>query len=74
MLHHDRLKLEALADWEGCRSVDELIALAASDSVCPGICIDCGQAQRVEPDQDCGWCEMCFRSNVKSALVLAGLI
>ena len=74
MRDHDRQQLEALADLEGCYSVDQLLAVAASDSVCPGICIDCGQAQKVEPDQDRGWCEMCFRTNVKSALVLAGLI
>jgi hypothetical protein len=67
-------RLAELAESEGCATLDELLAAAASDSVSPGICIVCGYTTEVEPDQDRGWCENCGKGTVKSALVLFGVI
>lgn len=44
------------------------------DSVVPGICWGCGKIERVEPDQQRGWCSACKRTSVRSALILAGVI
>ena len=71
-----RRKLVKLAETEGYESTDELIEAAASDSVSPGICAEphCDYTTEVEPDQDRGWCEVCGKGTIASALVLAGLI
>jgi len=74
MRDDNRTKLEALAKIEGYEDVDALLEAAATDSVSPGICMDCGHSTEVELDQDSGWCENCDRNSVKSALILAGLI
>ena len=44
------------------------------DSVVPGICWGCGNIERVEPDEQRGWCGACKRNSVRSALILAGVI
>ena len=44
-----------------------------SDSLVPGICWGCGNIERVESDQQRGWCEACKRNSIRSALVLAGI-
>ena len=68
-------RLHKIADDEGFESVDAMLKVAATDSVCPGICMTCGWVtSEIEPDQDQGWCENCRTNTVKSALVLAGLI
>jgi hypothetical protein len=66
--------LDELCDYEGMTR-DELIELALSDSVSPGICKrpGCGYTTEVEPDNDAGWCDMCGSTTVVSALVLAGI-
>ena len=71
-----RNKLLKLAEIEGFDTVDALIEAAAHDSVSPGICMteECDYATEVEPDQDKGWCELCGKGTVQSALILAGLI
>ena len=68
-------KLEQLAeDWG--MSVDDMLAAATFDSVSPGICTDpvCTYTTEVEPDQRGGWCEMCGKGSVASALVLADCV
>jgi len=69
-------KLTRLVAAEGYDSLEDLLAEAVFDSVCPGICMnaDCTYTTDVEPDQDRGWCEACGTNSVKSALILAGLI
>ena len=69
-------KLEKLFEIEGYDTLDELLDATFSDSVSPGICAndECGDADKVEPDQDQGWCESCGTNTVESALILADLI
>ena len=69
-------KLRKLAEVEGFDTVDALVEATAHDSVSPGICTngECDYTTEVEPDQDRGWCELCGKGTVHSALVLAGLI
>ena len=64
------------AESEGFGSVDGLIQATVHDSVSPGICTtgECDYTTEVEPDQDEGWCELCGKGTVQSALILAGLI
>ena len=69
-------KLRKLAEVEGFDTVDALVEATAHDSVSPGICMagGCDYTTEVEPDQDRGWCELCGKGTVQSALILAGLI
>ena len=74
-----RAKLAKLIEIEGFENEDALFAAAVSDSVCPAICCNpenpaCDYTAETEPDQDRGWCEMCERGTLISALVLGGLI
>ena len=72
-------KLAKLVKLEGFESETALFEAAVADSVCPAICCnpgnpDCDYTAEMEPDQDRGWCEMCERGTVVSALMLGGLI
>ena len=69
-------KLMKLCDLEGFKSLDDLLQAAATDSVCPAICMTegCDYTAEMEPDQNQGFCEACGGNTVTSALVLAGLI
>ncbi len=72
-------KLRRLCEIEGFEDETALFAAAISDSVCPAICCnpddpDCDYTAEMEPDQDQGWCEMCERGTLVSALVLGGII
>jgi hypothetical protein len=69
-------KLMKLCDIEGFKSLDDLLAAAAGDSVSPAICMTegCDYTAEMEPDQDGGYCEVCGGNTVTSALVLADLI
>jgi hypothetical protein len=69
-------KLMKLCDAEGFQFLDDLLAAAATDSVCPAICMTegCDYTAEMEPDQHRGYCEACGGNTVTSALVLAGLI
>ena len=69
-------KLHTLVEAEGFGSLDELLAAAVADSVCPAICTaeGCNYTCEMEPDQDRGWCEECGTNTMHSVLVLAGLI
>jgi hypothetical protein len=69
-------KLMELCDHEGFDSLDDLLQAAATDSVCPAMCMTegCDYTTEMEPDQDQGFCEACGGNTVTSALVLGGLI
>jgi histidinol-phosphate/aromatic aminotransferase/cobyric acid decarboxylase-like protein len=72
-------KLAKLVELEGFESETALFETAVADSVCPAICCnpdnpDCNYTTEMEPDQAQGWCEVCERGTVVSALVLGGLI
>jgi hypothetical protein len=72
-------KLTKLVDLESFESETALFEAAATDSVCPAICCNpdnpaCDYTAQMEPDQTHGWCEICERGTVVSALVLGGLI
>ena len=75
-LSHKAVKLMTLCDLEGFDSLDDLLQAAATDSVCPSICMTegCNYKVEMEPDQDAGFCEVCGGNTVTSVLVLAGLI
>ena len=75
-LSRKAVKLMKLCDIEGFDSLDDLLQAAATDSVCPAICMTegCDYTTEMEPDQDRGWCEVCSTNTVKSALILAGVI
>jgi len=75
-LSNKAAKLMKLCDAEGFNCLDDLLAAAATDSVCPAICMTegCDYTAEMEPDQDQGYCESCGGNTVTSALVLAGLI
>ncbi len=68
-------KLQQLADDWGMEVMD-MLSQATFDSISPGICMNagCDYSTDVEPDQDAGWCEICYEGSVKSALILAGVI
>ena len=69
-------KLMKLCEAEGFENLDDLVRAAATDSVCPAICMTegCDYTTEMEPDQDQGYCEACGGNTVTSALVLAGFI
>jgi hypothetical protein len=71
-----RAKLNSLARDEGFESVPEMLQASVLDSVSPAICTeaDCNYPTEMEPDQDQGWCEVCGKNTVASALILADLI
>ena len=72
-------KLAKLVELEDFESETALFEAAVADSVCPAICCnpdnpDCDYTAEIEPDQAHGWCEVCERGTLVSALVLGGLI
>src|SRR5207253_11116276 len=74
-----RAKLAKLCELEGFDDENDLFAAAISDTVCPAICCnpdnpECDYTAEMEPDQDRGWCEICERGTLVSALVLGGII
>jgi hypothetical protein len=75
-LSNKAAKLMKLCEAEGFNSLDDLLQAAATDSVCPAICMTegCDYTTEMEPDQDQGFCEACGGNTVTSALVLAGFI
>jgi hypothetical protein len=75
-LSNKAAKLMKLSEAEGFNSLDDLLEAAATDSVCPAICMTegCDYTTEMEPDQDQGYCEACGGNTVTSALVLAGFI
>ncbi len=71
-----RIKLNQLTKSEGYENVDDLLQVAAADSVSPATCMNegCDYTCEMEPDQDRGWCEVCGTNTMASALVLAEII
>src|SRR6266853_2702521 len=76
VLSNKAAKLMKLCEVEGFNSLDDLLQAAATDSVCPAICMTegCDYTSEMEPDQDQGFCESCGGNTMASALVLAGFI
>lgn len=76
VLSNTAQKLMKLCEAEGFDSLDDLLAIAALDCVCPAICMTegCDHTAEMEPDQAEGCCEACGGNTVVSVLVLAGLI
>ena len=76
VLSNKAAKLMKLCDAKGFKSLDDLLALSVTDSVCPAICMmeGCDHVTQMETDQDEGYCEACGGNTVVSVLVLAGLI
>jgi hypothetical protein len=75
-LSNKAAKLMKLCEAEGFKSLDDLLGLSVSNSVCPAICMTegCDYVTEMEGDQDEGYCDVCGGNTVTSALVLAGLI
>lgn len=76
VLSNKAQKLMKLCEIEGFDSLDDLLAMAAVDSVCPAICMTegCDHTAEMKSDQAEGYCEACGGNTVMSVLVLAGLI
>jgi hypothetical protein len=76
VLSNKAQKLMRLCETEGFDNLDDLLALAITDSVCPAICMTegCDYTAEMEPDQREGYCEACGGNTVTSVLILAGLI
>ena len=69
-------KLETLAMYEGYPNSEDMLLDIGFDSVVPGICMreDCDGTTEVEPDSKHGWCPVCGKNTVASALVCAGIM
>ena len=76
VLSNKAQKLMKLCEIEGFDCLDDLLAVAATDSVCPAICMTegCDHTAEMEPDQAEGYCEACGGNTLMSVLILAGLI
>lgn len=76
VLSNKAVKLMKLCDHEGFKCLEDLLKVAATDSLCPAICMTegCDYTTEMESDQDEGYCEECGGNTVTSALVLAGFI
>ena len=68
------VRLLELCEAEGYKTPEDLLAASLADSVCPAICMECGQTASMEKDQREGYCEHCGKNRVVSGLVLADLI
>jgi hypothetical protein len=69
-------KLMLVCEAEGFATVDDLRVLLVTDNLCPAICMTegCDHIDRMESDQEEGYCEKCSGNTMVSVLVLAGLI
>ena len=66
-----------LCDELGLESEDEIMDFLeqeVSDSICEGICKDCGALNSCEPDARNNYCVCCESQSVESSLSLKGLI
>jgi len=70
-LERQSLLHQAANDF-GFESMEEMLASALMDGVCPAICSVCGATEELEPD---GYCE-CPECGglMKSVLLIAGMI
>lgn len=69
-------KLMKVCEAEGFATIEDLLRLSVTDSVCPAICMTegCDHISQMESDQEEGHCEKCGGNTMVSALVLADLI
>ena len=76
MFDLDNPKLIKLAELEGFADPSDLIEANVIDSICPTICMetDCDAIDGMEPDQRKGYCFVCGKNSMQSALVIAGMI
>lgn len=58
----------------GASSLNALVSHAAVDDVSPAICMECETITESEPDAEENYCEECGQYDVKSLLILAGVI
>lgn len=70
----EKFGLAELVKAEGFASSHDLAEAYIMDSLVPGICRECGYTTHYEPDSTRGWCEVCDKGTVVSALVLMGII
>ena len=68
--------LEELAEAEGYPDVMIMLEdfMADANTSSNAVCVSCGAYDRMEPDQDAGYCSKCGRNTVKHAFILAGII
>jgi len=68
--------LKALADAEGYKNIMDMLKDLMADYpfLCNAVCMNCGAQDKVEPDQDKGYCSECRKNEVKHAFILAGII
>ena len=66
--------LETLAETEGFEDAEEMLGLAACDSIVPAICTECEATYELEPDVADDPCEVCGSRTVQSCLILAEVI
>ncbi len=68
--------LKTLVDAEGYSDTMTLLGdlMADVDILCNAVCMNCGAHDKMEPDQDRGYCSECGKNTVKHAFVLAGII
>lgn len=64
--------IQDLIEEYGYDNEIEFLEEFGMDNIVPGICVECGATFEYEPDQDRGYCEICGKNTVKSALVLIG--
>jgi len=66
--------LDLLSDEGYGEDLGEFLDEYGVADIVPGICWGCGNIERVEPDQQRGWCGACKRNSIRSALILAGVL
>jgi hypothetical protein len=67
-------KLLVICERWGYRDVPELIDKYLFKDTCPAICLKCGNVAEKSADALAGWCSVCDRDTMRSALVLAGIL
>jgi len=72
----NKAALETLAEEEGYPEVTKFLERLMMDPLDSfnSMCLDCGCAGNMEPDQDAGHCHDCGGSRVQHAFILAGVI
>lgn len=65
-----------VCEAEGFATIDDLFVLLVTDNLCPAICMTegCDHIERLESDQEEGYCERCGGNTMVSVRVLAGLM
>ena len=68
--------LRSLAESEGYKETMDMLSdlMADRDLLCNAVCMNCGEQDKMEPDQDSGYCHDCGKNEVKHAFILAGIL